>query len=105
MLSTARAGPLVPPLDLVGGAAATGHSGLIRARLGRIVAARSTTSPVAAAVLRVGALSALVAISSAGVHPKMSHSAASTGSDNRSGVWVTSLHTWTDDSLIPRSAR
>jgi hypothetical protein len=36
--------------------------------------------------------------------PKMSHNAASTGSDSRSGIWVASRHTCTDDSVIPRSA-
>ena len=35
---------------------------------------------------------------------KMSHSAASTGSDSRSGVPVTSRWTWDADSSMPRSA-
>jgi hypothetical protein len=47
------------------------------------------------------AFSALVAISSAGVHAKMSHSAASTGRDSRSGVPVTSRQTCTEDSGLP----
>ena len=46
---------------------------------------------------RAGTFSARVAISCAGVTSKMSHNAASTGSDSRSGVWVTSRHTCTDD--------
>ena len=46
--------------------------------------------------LRPGRSRARVAISCAGVTSKMSHSAASTGSDSRSGVWVTSRHTCTD---------
>ena len=51
-----------------------------------------------------GCSRARVAISCAGVTPRMSHSAASTGSDSRSGTWVTSHHTCTDDSVMPRSA-
>jgi hypothetical protein len=53
---------------------------------------------------RAGTFSARVAISCAGVTSRMSHSAASTGSDSRSGTWVTSRRTCTDDRVMPRSA-
>ena len=51
-----------------------------------------------------GTFSALVAMSCAGATSKMSHNAASTGSDSRSETWVTSRHTCTDDKVMPRSA-
>jgi hypothetical protein len=41
---------------------------------------------------------------SAGLASGMSHSADRTVSDSRSGTWVTSRQTWTDDRLMPRSA-
>ena len=42
-------------------------------------------------------------ISSEGSVVKMSHSAASTGSDNRSGVPVTRRWTWEGDRQMPRA--
>src|SRR5581483_11202598 len=81
-------------------------SGRRRARFGRPVVARSTTfGPAGApAALRSATVCALVATSSAGVHWKMSHSAARTGRDSRSGVVVTRRWTWEGDRSMPRSA-
>ena len=73
-------------------------------RAQRVQVRHTVALPPLAARRRAGMLSARVAISCAGVTPKMSHSAASTGSDSRSGVWVTSRQTCTDDSVMPRSA-
>ena len=98
MVPAPGAGPLLRRL---------GHGpGRSFARAGRSAFRSITLSlpPPLAARRRAGTFSARVAISCAGVTPKMSHSAASTGSDSRSGVWVTSRHTCTDDSVIPRSA-
>ena len=87
--------------------AGAGHfSGRSLARAGRS-AFRSVTPPSVlplAVRRRAGTFSARVAISCAGVTSRMSHSAARTGSDSRSGTWVTSRQTCTDDRVMPRSA-
>src|SRR5688500_15718660 len=85
--TAAGAVPLVPAFDLlrrlVGGAH---ESGRIRARRGRSGVAANVVGRSPVAVLRTPAFSAAVVTRSAGVHSKMSQSAANTWSERRSGV-------------------
>jgi hypothetical protein len=73
----------------------------LTARFGRRAFRLTTPSPVAA--FRTGASWPLVAISSAGVQAKMSHSAARTASDSRSGMPEASRRTWEAERPMPRS--
>jgi hypothetical protein len=63
-----------------------GRSGVMRARLGRSSARFAGTGWSPTAVRRTPALTAVVVISSAGSVSKMSHNAANTASDSRSGM-------------------
>src|SRR5664280_807618 len=95
----------VPAFALLGGRVEAAHgSGRIRAGRGRSFATGAWGaggSPVA--VLRTPAFSPVVDTRSAGVQDRMSHRAARTCSDNRSGVPETRRWTWEADRSMPRS--
>jgi hypothetical protein len=103
--AAAGTGAYMPALILLAGVVGGAHrSGVILARLGRMVAARSTTSAPAAAVRHGVTASARGGDQLAGLTSRMSQSATRTGSESRSGTWVTSRQTCTEDSSMPRWA-
>lgn len=94
-----------PPLGAARTVAVQRSSRITRARRGRArlaVAFRSTTLLTALGTI---ASCAVTVISSAGEQWKTSQSAASTGSEMRSGRCVTSRQVCAADKVMPRSAR